>query len=138
MTTQTAIKERVARFSLNVEPVGKGRPRVVSKHGCVFAYTPKRTAATEDLIRAQVCQCGTFFEAGIPLRVKVEFVMAKPKSAPKSRAYPTTKPDLDNCYKTVTDALEKFLYANDSQIVEVQMVKSYGDAPCIRLEVEAL
>jgi Holliday junction resolvase RusA-like endonuclease len=122
-------------FTFNVEPVGKARPRVVVKNGRSFAYTPKKTAATEDLIRAQVYECHTFYEAGVPLRLDVEFVLPKPPSAPKKRIYPTTKPDIDNCYKLLTDALERFLYANDSQVVEVHMRKSYG-MPCIKLHIQ--
>jgi len=122
-------------FTFNIEPVGKARPRVVVKNGRTFAFTPQKTANAEDLIRAQVCQATEFFEAGIPLRLVAEFVMARPKSAPKKRRWPTTKPDIDNCYKTLTDALEKFLYANDSQIVEVAMTKIYGEIPCIKVVV---
>ena len=126
-----------AAFTFNIEPVGKARPRVVVKNGRTFAFTPKKTANAEDLIRAQVCQVTEFFEAGVPLRMVAEFVMARPKSA-KKRQYPTTKPDIDNCYKTLTDALEKFLYANDSQIVEVAMSKVYGETPCIKVIVAPL
>ena len=132
---------RTVSFAFNLEPTGKARPRgrVASsaKTGkqYVQAYTPARTAHAEAVIRAQVKEeaGGEFFEAGIPLRLDIEFVMAKPPSAPKKRRWPTTKPDIDNCYKLVTDALERFLYSNDSQIVEVFMSKTYGEQPCIRL-----
>jgi Holliday junction resolvase RusA-like endonuclease len=64
--------------------------------------------------------------------------MAKPPSVPRKRAYPVTKPDLDNCFKLLTDALERFLYSNDAQIVDVHMRKSYGESPCIRVTIEEL
>jgi Holliday junction resolvase RusA-like endonuclease len=122
-----------------VEPVGKGRPRgrvaFSRKTGKQYVqeYTPAKTAHAEELIRAHVCQSKVFFEAGVPLKLEAEFVFARPKSAPKKRAYPTTRPDLDNCYKTLTDALNGFLFADDSQIVEVAMRKSYGQTPCIKV-----
>lgn len=139
---------RSVTFTLDVEPAGKGRPRgrvaVSKKTGRQFVqeYTPARTAHAEQLIRAQVKTeaCGEFFEAGVPLRLDVEFVMARPPSAPKKRLCPVTKPDLDNCEKLLCDALERFLYANDAQIVECHKRKAYGPAPCIRMrlsEVEA-
>lgn len=137
---------RSVSFVFNVEPTGKGRPRgriAMSKatgRQFVQEYTPARTAHIEQVIRAQVQAeaCGEFFEAGVPLRLDVEFVLAKPPSVPKRRAYPVTKPDADNCYKLVTDALERFLYSNDAQIVDVHMAKSYGVMPCIRVTVEEL
>jgi Holliday junction resolvase RusA-like endonuclease len=129
------VEPRSLRFTFNVEPVGKARARVVVKNGRTMAFTPKRTAQTEDLIRTQVAEGTDFFEAGIPLRADLEFVIAKPPSAPKKRAYPVTKPDLDNLEKLVEDALERFLYANDAQIVEVHKRKVYGATPCIRLRL---
>ena len=129
------MEPRTVSFTFNLEPTGKARPRVVVKNGRTMAFTPKRTAHAEQLIRAQVAAegGGEFFEAGVPLHLDIEFVMAKPPSAPKKRRWPVTKPDIDNCYKLVTDALERFLYSNDSQIVEVFMSKTYGEQPCIRL-----
>jgi len=87
------------------------------------------------LLRAQVQleACGEFFEAGLPVRAVIEFVLVKPPSAPKKRRWPTTKPDLDNTEKLVGDALERFLYSNDAQIVDVRKRKVYGATPCIRL-----
>jgi Holliday junction resolvase RusA-like endonuclease len=118
-----------------VEPIGKGRPRVTVRNGRAFAYTPKRTAGAEELIRAHVWESKVFYEAGVPLKLEAEFVFARPKSAPKKRVYPTTRPDLDNCYKTLSDALNGFLFADDSQIVEVTMRKSYGLTPCIKVTI---
>jgi Holliday junction resolvase RusA-like endonuclease len=127
-------------FAFNLEPVGKGRPRgriAMSKAGKQFvqAYTPAPTVHAEALIRAQVQleACGEFFEAGLPVRAVIEFVLVKPPSAPKKRHWPTTKPDLDNTEKLVEDALERFLYSNDAQIVDVRKRKVYGPTPCIRL-----
>ena len=137
---------RSISFVFNVEPTGKGRPRgrvAMSRttgHQYVQEYTPARTAHVEQAIRAQVKAeaCGEFFEAGVPLRLDAEFIMAKPPSVPKRRAHPVTKPDLDNCYKLLTDALERFLYSNDAQIVDAHVRKSYGATPCIRVTVEEL
>lgn len=36
------------------------------------------------------------------------------------------KPDLDNCFKTFTDCVEKLIYKNDSQITNIEMSKEYG------------
>jgi Holliday junction resolvase RusA-like endonuclease len=131
---------RSITFTFNMEPVAKGRPRgrvAMSKAGRQFVqeYTPAATVKAEALIRAQVQLegGGEFFEAGVPLRAVIEFVLPRPPSVPKKRRWPVTKPDLDNTEKLVEDALERFLYSNDAQIVEVSKRKVYGWPPCIRL-----
>jgi len=131
---------RSVTFTFNMEPTPKGRPRgrvAMSKAGKQFVqeYTPSATVRAEQLIRAQVQleACGEFFEAHCPLRAVIEFVVARPPSVPKKRRWPTTKPDLDNTEKLIEDALERFLYSNDAQIVEVSKRKVYGWPPCIRL-----
>ena len=40
---------------------------------------------------------------------------------------PTKKPDLDNVIKAVCDALNKFAYHDDSQIVAIECSKAFGN-----------
>jgi Holliday junction resolvase RusA-like endonuclease len=132
---------RSVTFTFNLEPTPKGRPRgrIATSRATgrqfVQEYTPSATVRAEQLIRAQVQLegAGEFFEAHCPLRAVIEFVVARPPSVPKKRRWPTTKPDLDNTEKLIEDALERFLYSNDAQIVEVSKRKVYGWPPCIRL-----
>ena len=134
---------RSVTFTFNMEPTPKGRHRgrIATSRATgrqfVQEYTPSATVHAEQLIRAQVQleACGEFFEAGVPLRIDVEFVVARPPSAPKKRVYPVTKPDLDNYEKLLCDALERFLYSNDAQIVECHKRKVYGPVPCIRMRL---
>ena len=37
------------------------------------------------------------------------------------------KSDLDNCYKSITDAMQGIVYLNDSQIVEAHIKKVYAE-----------
>ena len=39
------------------------------------------------------------------------------------------KVDLDNCYKSITDAMQGIIYENDSQIVEAHILKCYSLEP---------
>jgi len=134
---------RSVTFTFNIEPTGKGRPRgrvAMSKatgRQFVQEYTPAPTAHAEAVIRAQVKAegGGEFFESGLPLRAVIEFVLPRPPSVPKRRVWPVTKPDLDNTEKLVEDALERFLYSGDAQIVDVRKRKVYGPVPCVRLFV---
>jgi Holliday junction resolvase RusA-like endonuclease len=47
------------------------------------------------------------------------------------------RPDADNLFKAVTDALEGVFFLNDSQIFSAQLTKIYGD-PSITLEIGEL
>lgn len=46
---------------------------------------------------------------------------------------PTKRPDVDNLFKTVTDAMSGILYKDDKQIVSATIEKWYSEEP--RLEV---
>lgn len=119
-----------------VEPVAKARARaMISKGGKRYSYTPSKTTHSESLIREAVIG-SEYFEAGIPLKLEVTFYRIKPKSTPKRVELPATKPDIDNYFKLLTDALEKFVYANDSQITTALIKKRFGSPPRIELKLE--
>lgn len=122
--------------TIMVEPVGKARARTFkTKGGEYHSYTPKKTAHSEAMIREAVIGLG-YFEAGTPIRLEATFYRVKPKSAPKRVILPSTKPDIDNYFKLLTDALEKFIYSNDSQITTAIIKKRFGSPPKIVLKLE--
>lgn len=121
------------RATIFMEPVGKARARTVRKGESVVTYTPDKTAHAENIIRAQIMQMGVKFEKGMPLRLAAIFYRSRPKSAPKRIKLPVTKPDWDNYAKCLCDALEKFVYENDSQITRAYIKKRYGSPPRIEL-----
>ncbi|MBA7577412.1 hypothetical protein ES708_19264 [subsurface metagenome] len=49
---------------------------------------------------------------------------------------PVARPDYDNYAKLLTDALEKFVYKNDSQICTALIKKRFGSPPRIELAIE--
>jgi hypothetical protein len=54
----------------------------------------------------------------------------KPDSAKKQkRVHVITRPDIDNCYKSIADSLNNYLYQDDSQIVEAHIYKRYTTDP---------
>jgi Holliday junction resolvase RusA-like endonuclease len=122
--------------TIYVEPVGKARPRTITRGGKTWSYTPRGTAHTETLIRESVLRLGQFFEAGTPLRLEATFYRVRPKSLPKKVRFPATRPDWDNYGKLLTDALQKFIYPNDSQIVDAVIAKRFGSPPRIELKIE--
>lgn len=129
------------KSTIYMTPVPKGRPRFAARNGKVIPYTPKATTHAEDIIRDQILQQvldlspdKALFGKDVPLRLEASFFLIKPKSAKRKK--PTTKPDADNLLKTLQDALEKFIYENDSQIVTMVIKKRYGYPPRIELDIQ--
>ena len=126
------------KATILVEPEPKGRVRgfVNKKSGRLQFYTPNKTVKTEAAIRAALVDKGYFFEKGIPLYLEATFYLSRPATAPRRITMPAKKPDIDNLMKTLTDALEKFCYANDSQITTAHLLKRYGFPPRIELFIK--
>jgi len=130
------------------EPVAKGRARTVrikTKSGKDFVstYTPKKTVAYEDTIRyfAQR-EWNRELLAGVPIFARIIAYRSIPTSLSKGkredaiagRMRPIVKPDWDNYGKTVSDAFQDIVYANDSAIVDAWVSKYYALVP--RMEIK--
>ena len=135
------------RFSFSVpgEPVGKGRPRF----GGGRTYTPKRTAAYERAVASAFRGAYPDAEpipAGVPILAMICARFAPPKSASRARREGmltgkircVKRPDLDNIAKAVLDALNGLAYADDAQIIQMQIEKQYSDAPGAAIILRAL
>lgn len=70
-----------------------------------------------------------------PVELHLEFMFAKPGSAPKKRVYPAIKPDIDKLVRSTLDALTGVLFADDSQVVKLMADKVYG--PQERVHISA-
>jgi len=119
------------RAIIYVEPHAKGRPKVTTFAGHAQVYTPKKTRIAEADIKASIRKDimeQERFGAGDPLVLWVTFYRQKPKSAAKKLKQPISKPDLDNYLKTLLDALNKFAYPDDSQIVNIHAKKAFAEA----------
>lgn len=138
-------------FSIPGDPQGKARPKVTrAKNGSSHTYTPDKTVAYEELIRLRYFNAaGSFrFEAGRPLRMRVVAVYGIPKSKPKktqtamrtNQIRPTKKPDFDNIFKIICDALNGVAYVDDAQIVEAQISKIFtvNDTPRVEIEIREI
>ncbi|MEI5991408.1 hypothetical protein A5881_002943 [Enterococcus termitis] len=70
-----------------------------------------------------------------------KYLLTKKKMAQElanETLYVDKKPDIDNYFKAVTDALEGVLYKNDGQIAAVTMQKLYSLNPRTEIEVEEI
>lgn len=131
-------------FFIPGKSIPKARPRTVLRGGFVHSYTPKTTGNFENLIKvcAEEAMKGKDFIGGLDgkgaLKVMLDFNILKPKSKPKKCMYPVTKPDYDNLAKTVTDAMNKIVYRDDSQIVHCMIRKIYSEKSGVSVWVEEI
>jgi len=122
-----------------IEPTAKGRPKATSFGGHARLYTPAKTRKAEQnilaLIRTELKNKFQSFDKGIPLHLTATFFLAKPASSPKKITHPVKRPDLDNYVKTLLDALNGYIFPDDSQIVSMILRKSFGTPPRIELMI---
>lgn len=102
----------------------KARPRLTRSGR---AYTPSETTRAErDVARAFDAAGGTMAKPGTPVLVRVITMRRLPDSAPKrvTSEPDVHKPDADNVAKLVLDGLNGHLYQDDSQVVDLQVIKA--------------
>lgn len=125
-------------FTVYGVPVPKGRPRVVRlPTGRVHTFTPDRTRAWEQTIRAQALKHRPSAPLEGPLALVLTFYFMRPASA-KRRKHPHVRPDVDNCVKAVKDALNSLMWKDDAQIVDLVALKRYGDPPRVEIVIKEL
>ena len=136
------------RFQIPGEPVGKARVRV-PKVG--RAYTPQKTREYEARVRAcyEAASMGVKQDAGgagEAFCVTITAYCRIPESAPKRKKkameewaiWPTKKPDWDNIGKIVCDALNGYVWKDDSQVVDGAVHKRYAVEPRVVVEIERI
>lgn len=129
MTTATATP--TLTMTVLGDPVPKARPRVTRpKRGKrPHAYTPDSTVAQMDRIRQAyiaIYGSGCLFTPDQALAAQFIFILPRPRSIPKRRYWPTTRPDNTNYAQLVADALTGFAYPDDSQLVSIFLHKEYA------------
>lgn len=122
---------------------GKQRPRMNTYTG--RAYTPNKTKNYEYLVRQLFVYKYPKFEP-IVGRVKLSVIayFELPKSISKQKEAemlagiisPTKKPDWDNIGKIISDALNKFAFKDDAQIIEAIIIKKYARTPKVIVRIE--
>lgn len=130
---------RAVSFVLDVQPVAKGRPKAALVGNRAILYTPSKTREYEEhvasIAREHTPVDGLFAGA---LRVWLRFYLKRPKSLPKRVLYNVKKPDIDNLIKSILDGLEGVIYKNDSQVIDLYSIKSYGDPPRVEVRIVEL
>lgn len=130
---------RVWGIIIPFAPVAKARPRFARQGSFVKTYQDSKNRKAEDQLKLFLRATWNIVATGPlegPLSIEVAFFMPKPKKMPKGRLHHTTKPDLDNLIKLLTDAANEVIYEDDRQIIEVTAYKEYDDNPRIELKIQ--
>ena len=123
-------------FTIPGTPKAKARARV-SKSG--FSFTPKPTKDYDVYVKECFLQK---FPEHIPItgvvRISIQCLFPRPKSHHRTGKYSnilkdtapklhTSRPDLDNIIKSITDGLNGIAFKDDSQIWKLEASKEYTD-----------
>jgi len=110
-------------------------------------YTPAHVRKYQDALRYA---CGQAMAGGAPfegaVRVAVLAVLPVPRSmSAKRRAeclrgerHPVKRPDLDGYLKVALDCANLIVFRDDSQVVDLDVRKVYGDRPRIEIDVSPI
>lgn len=121
-------------FFIPSTPVAQGRPIVSTVTGRVRMRDPKKSSDYKSWVR----QCAVeymrdmdkeMYARDIPLCMRIEVFIIRPKSKAKRFILPTTKPDCSNYVKGIEDALNSICYHDDSQITTLMVKKRYSERP---------
>jgi len=130
------------KFTVLGKPLGKQRIRV-TRQG--ISYTPKETVNYENYIKEMfIYSGGKMLEGAIGLTITAYLYIPKSTSKVKREKMlagiiPAAKrPDGSNILKAVEDSLNKIAYKDDSQIVELEVKKVFGNEPKLVIELKEL
>jgi Holliday junction resolvase RusA-like endonuclease len=123
------------QFTIDANPVPKGRPKFSKVGGFVKTYSPKKTVQYEQIVRQTAAQAmGQTELLETPVAVYLYIRLPIPKSYTRKRSEaclsglerPTKKPDIDNLAKSVLDGINGVVWRDDSQIVSLHVTKVYS------------
>jgi Holliday junction resolvase RusA-like endonuclease len=122
-------------FKVIGDPKGKGRPRFSRLGKFTKVYTDQQTIDYETAIGISASQAmGSSKALETPVAVFLYIRLPVPQSYSKKRSeaclsgseHPTKKPDIDNVAKTFLDAMNKIIYKDDTQVIQLHVNKVYA------------
>jgi Holliday junction resolvase RusA-like endonuclease len=125
----------VVTFTVDGDPVPKGRPRFARRGQFVQTYTDAKTIDYETHVsmRARHAIGATKpLEGALSVFLYLRYTVPASYSKKRKEAclrgveYPK-RIDIDNVYKSITDAMNGIVYLDDSQIVEAHIKKVYAE-----------
>ena len=139
------IRERPLKIELELEmePVAAQRTRKNRKTGHFYVPGAKVNRKTiQKLAGKQLPE--DFEKIKTEIKINIKSYLPIPKAFSKSEKYlaelglirPITKPDIDNLEKTILDGFNKFLWYDDSQVVDSRSRKFYSCHPRVEVIVK--
>lgn len=130
-------------FIVNGEPKGKGRPRF-TKSG--HTYTDGKTKQYELLVGLCYREKAKGYKFSSPVKVTIQAYHKPPKGKSKKVVenmldgciLPTKRPDADNIAKIILDGLNHIAWDDDTQVVEMVVIKRYNNEPMVAVIIEEL
>jgi Holliday junction resolvase RusA-like endonuclease len=128
-------------FTVDGEPVGKGRPRFARRGAYITTYTDAKTVTYESRVRLACMKAmGEIKPLTSPIHLRIEAWMPVPASWPKGKRLKALeglvvpgKPDLDNIAKAVMDGCQGALFMDDKQVCQLRVAKRYSTQPLVEV-----
>ncbi|WP_281509024.1 RusA family crossover junction endodeoxyribonuclease [Lactobacillus taiwanensis] len=125
------------------QPVGQGRPRFTSRGRFPHAVDPPKSRQYKNLVKRLAHDAYQGEPLDGPIKIHLIHCFEIPKSYSKKRKKaclegierPTKKPDIDNVYKGVADAMSGIIYCDDKQVVEDIQEQWYALEPCVKVYI---
>lgn len=132
-------------FTVLGEPIPQGRPKFTTRGGFARAYDPPKSRAYKRLV-AETGRMYCKTPIAGPVRVTLAIYRPIQKSISKKKhdarasdqELPIVKPDIDNVYKAVTDALTGIAWIDDNLVCEAHLSKHYGETPRVEIKIEEI
>ena len=132
-------ESKIRTITIIGEPVPQGRPKFVRIGNRVATYDPPKSKKYKDIVKLYAtAQLKRFDLITGEACVDITFYLPIPPSWPKykrldaeyGKIRPAKKPDIDNLYKGLIDALTGIAWKDDGLITDVAMRKRYtADQP---------
>ena len=130
------------KLTIHGEPVPQERPAFDSRSRHAYDRSKSRNWKADDGWQART----QYREKPItdPIYVEMDFYRfiqvggsKKTKADKKAgKIMPTSKPDVDNLYKSTSDALTGIIWKDDNQIISIKATKHYDDGNGSRVEIK--
>lgn len=134
-------------FEIAGAPVGKRRPKFSTINGFAQAIKVDADVEYENMVRLmfKLNKSTDYDLFDKPVRMRIEAYFSIPKAFSKKRAKeaaagiicPQKKPDADNIAKIICDALNNVAYRDDTQVIELTVVKKYAIEPKVKVTIGA-
>jgi len=129
------------------EPKAQKRHRSGSRNGKSYTYDPSSSDKADFLVLMHNSAPKSPLQGPISLLCK--FHCTRPKAhfktgknagqlKPTAPIWCQTRPDIDNYLKFIMDCANKILFNDDSQVVKVEMSKTYSISPRVEIYLEEL